>query len=1437
MKSQKEESMRQARAIDRVLRLTSILLTAALCAAPAAAAVAVPADDPEATRELELLRNRTGGALVAHVAKETGSYDFVRGADGAVLFVGSPGLSPEERAFEFLGAHGALVGVRDARMRREKVGGRAGSAELELDRVERDDIGQTHVRLRQIYQGIPVFGGELVVHMDERGVLGVNGKFLADLQVDPNPAVSVQDVAAVGIARLAKRSRAADLRADHPRLLVYRTGLLEGYAGSNHLAWAFEVSGADLLELVFVDAHSGAFLQSVSLRHEAKFRKVYTPEYDPSFLVREDGPCVNPVLTPTTCPPPAETGTERLFIFAGQTYDLFQNAFNRDSYDGLGHVMESVLLINEACPNAYWNGTTTNYCPLFDVDDVVSHEWGHAYTQFTHNLIYAYQSGALNESYSDIWGETVDINNGRDGVGGDDNAVRADDGDPDPAEPPSSQRWLIGEDIPVINDPTLQIFRDMWRPDRFGNPDRVGSENYHCSADDGGGVHTNSGVPNHAYAMLVDGQAFNGQTVAPIGFVKAAHIYYRAMTNYQVSTTNFAGHADALEAACSDLRLAGTNLKSPFDGSLTGQVVTLSDCQQVAKAIAAVEMRDGVPCDFQLILDPNTPAICPGSRPIYTENWETGMDGWTLESAGMTVDWPNYNWAVRASLPSARPGSAAFAIDSIAGTCAPGGDYSGAFSLTSPPITLPAGTGDFELRFDHYVETELTYDGGNVLVSVNGGPFTLIPQSAYIFNAPPGQLGSVPPPPVGDGNTNPKAGEFAWHGTNEGTSFGSWGTTIVDLSDLASAGDTIQIQFDFGIDGCNGVTGWFVDTVQVYACPDISGPTLSIGPGYENPDTNGSYTLTWTRPSGATGPDTLQESTSSCAPLFFDDAESGFAQWDLSTGVFTWQNAQAKPQHSSKVFFAKVPEAFGGSLTMTTKNFITLPAAGVTTLKWLDWNINEPDDKVFVEVSENGTAWTEVYSNARNGLAPDAAAAFATEPLAAREANLTAFNGKAVKIRFRLFHGDFEHFLESQNGWYVDDIALLSENWTDVATTTATSFTVTGRNTGTYCYRVRTRYLGGAVLSDPSNLVTINVQLPGGQPPTSFTQNPIQDDANPDQQFGTDRDGRYRLNWTYPPPPAQQACKFRIEEANLFNTVFFDDASQTLTAGSNARWQGSAQWLSFTHPTTNTMGYRVLYTDNLNASLTMKAAAPIFANSAALLTFDTYEDIEDGFDFAYVEISSDNGATFQTLATYTGAFAGKRTINLSSYANQSVKIRFRFTSDVIVSSPLFEGWFLDNIRIESANWASIGTTANGSARTFDVTGRTGSGQSYAYRIGALIGSCTGAPSVYSNVQTIPVDIGTAPPTASFTFSPNPGKRNQAMTFDASASIDHDTVHGNPNPGIVRYRWSFGDGGTLTTTNKIVTHTFSSAGTYRVTLTVTDNDGESATTERQVPVTN
>ena len=113
---------------------------------------------------------------------------------------------------------------------------------------------------------------------------------------------------------------------------------------------------------------------------------------------------------------------------------------------------------------------------------------------------------------------------------------------------------------------------------------------YHCAVSDNGGVHINSGVDNHAYALLVDGGTYNGETVdADRRDQGCAHLVPRARSRYQHPATDFADHADALEQSCSDL--TGVNLASLATGAPSGQAISAADCAQVANAIDAVEFR------------------------------------------------------------------------------------------------------------------------------------------------------------------------------------------------------------------------------------------------------------------------------------------------------------------------------------------------------------------------------------------------------------------------------------------------------------------------------------------------------------------------------------------------------------------------------------------------------------------------------------------------------------------------------------------------------------------------------------------------------------------------------------------------------------------------------------------------------------------------------
>jgi hypothetical protein len=672
------------------------------------------------------------------------------------------------------------------------------------------------------------------------------------------------------------------------------------------------------------------------------------------------------------------------------------------------------------------------------------------------------QPGALNESYSDIFGETIDLLNGRDGPGGSNNA-----------EPyPNGQRWLVGEDlgqaqqqqewelnqqahdavdqVPLLD---LVVLRDMWDPIRATDPGKVSDIEYVCDFGDGGGVHTNSGVPNHAYAMLVDGKTYNGVTIRGIGLTKAAHIYYQAMTAYQVPATKFADHEQALKASCNDLR--GINLKELFTGAPSGKVITAGDCDQVAKVARAVEFSKPPTCKFTPLLADKAPPVCPGASRYFSEDFESGMDGWTTQSTGLHPEWTKPNWKVRGGLPSRHSGYAAYALEPDAGSCESGDDASGSFAMTSKEFRLPADITDPFVRFDHWIATERGYDGGNVKISVNGGDFEALPRESFLSNAPNVDLnGNVDP--LNGSSTNPMAGETAWSGADGGEVRGSWGTSVATLAARVKPGDAVRLRLDFGVDCGGGVTGWFVDNIVVYSCPVLEVPAdVSIT---SNP--SGAYTVSWTRPDGATGPDSVQESTLSCAPLLADDAEGGLGKWTTATkgtGALEWRTSTAKPEHDGTAFWASAAEgATNASAILTWSE--PIPIRAPTTLTFSDWSENEGDDEMIVETSLDGQSWEKQYVGIRNDIAP--ALEFLTEPLFARSVDLSKFIGKTIRLRFRFFAGPDDRAGTTPLGWYVDDIKVYTESWKNIGTTTATSLTIPGRaKSGTYCYRVSTAYV------------------------------------------------------------------------------------------------------------------------------------------------------------------------------------------------------------------------------------------------------------------------------------------------------------------------------------------------------------------------------------------
>ncbi len=660
--------------------------------------------DPAAIERL--MRDSEGRARVSlHPA--TGAARFVRLAPDASASSAQPARSPGGQGeADFFRRYGSIFGIRDF------------AAELRQVDQKTDRLGYRHTTYAQTYRGVPVFAGVLKSHVDARQrLLAVNGTFVPGLDLNVIPSREAGEAGGVALAKVAAdKPEASGVTVRSSRLFVFREGLVKGVPGPNRLVWEVEVgNGGDVREFVYVDAHTGKWVDQITGIHDALDRRAYDgknlnavpPEYPGTpFWVEGDA-----IPTTGTCVqgaglPPCNGEADNMLVSSHETYDLFNEAFVRDSFDGLGSTMDSIFDRGYGCPNASWNGTFISFCPGFTTDDVTAHEWGHAYTQYTHGLIYQWQPGALNESYSDIWGETVDLINGRGtdnpggprtagscsifsrsaelavnspgsiagiylsqsaqfgpaltptGVTGDvvvaldpadgagpsttdactaltnaaavagkialvdrgtctfvvkvtnaqaagaigvivannvatglpgmggaapaitipslgvqqatGNAIKVElaSGSVNgtlrgkPGFIDNSYRWLLGEDVTPSG-----ALRDMSNPTCYSNPGKVSDTTFYtCGTGDAGGVHTNSGVPNHGYALLVDGGTYNGHTVVAIGLTKTAHIYFRAQSTYQVLTTDFADHADALEQSCTDL--IGVNLADLTTGPL-----------------------------------------------------------------------------------------------------------------------------------------------------------------------------------------------------------------------------------------------------------------------------------------------------------------------------------------------------------------------------------------------------------------------------------------------------------------------------------------------------------------------------------------------------------------------------------------------------------------------------------------------------------------------------------------------------------------------------------------------------------------------------------------------------------------------------------------------------------------------------------------------------
>ena len=254
---------------------------------------------------------------------------------------------PNGKAKGFLKQYGAILGVADA------------DSDLVETATSTDELGATHVTYEQQYNGLPVYGGIVKVHVDAAGDLtAVNGTIVPAIDLSTDPRLSADQATSKAIAAVVAdppgssddgqaKLKEKDLRAEKSQLQVYRTGLVKGDAGTNVLAYEVVVTnGSSVRDAVFVDANTGKIVNRYTMVDNALFRRLF--EQNTSNEVWHEG---------QPFPGGLNQDQQNIVTFSGQAYYHFLNAFGRDSYDGAGHEMQSVN--NDptiACPNANWNG-------------------------------------------------------------------------------------------------------------------------------------------------------------------------------------------------------------------------------------------------------------------------------------------------------------------------------------------------------------------------------------------------------------------------------------------------------------------------------------------------------------------------------------------------------------------------------------------------------------------------------------------------------------------------------------------------------------------------------------------------------------------------------------------------------------------------------------------------------------------------------------------------------------------------------------------------------------------------------------------------------------------------------------------------------------------------------------------------------------------------
>ncbi|KUL75421.1 MULTISPECIES: M4 family metallopeptidase [unclassified Streptomyces] len=473
-------------------------------------------------------------------------------------------LTPARRTALIKSAQSAAAGTA------QRIG-LGGKEKLLVKDVVRDADGTTHTRYERTYAGLPVLGGDLVVH-DKSGRATVTKASKATLALSSlTPKITASGAAAKALGASEKADVKSPETERAPRLVVWAG------SGKPVLAWETVVEGVQKdgtpSELqVVTDAATGKQLLSAEKVHTGSGTGQFVGEVeigttasgstyqlvDPdranqkTYDLNQGTSGTGTLFTDDNDvwgngqPSDRQTAGVDVAFGAAATWDYYKDTYGRNGIRNDGVAAYSRAHYGNNYVNAFWqdscfcmtygDGAGNNH-PLTALD-VAAHEMSHGVTAATAGLVYSGESGGLNEATSDIFAAAVEFHEN----------LPADPGD-----------YFVGEKIDINGDGTPLRYMDK--------PSKDGASKDNWSSTLGGiDVHYSSGPANHFFYLLSEGSGpktvngvdydsptYDGQSVTGIGIENAAAIWYRALTTYMTSTTNYAGARTATLSAAADL--------------------------------------------------------------------------------------------------------------------------------------------------------------------------------------------------------------------------------------------------------------------------------------------------------------------------------------------------------------------------------------------------------------------------------------------------------------------------------------------------------------------------------------------------------------------------------------------------------------------------------------------------------------------------------------------------------------------------------------------------------------------------------------------------------------------------------------------------------------------------------------------------------------------